>query len=83
MYNRKILFAIAIFFLVVIVGSVVLGAIEHWSFTDAFYMVMSAATTTGYGDFVPRTTSGKMFISFYSLLGIGFFLYLFELLIKG
>jgi voltage-gated potassium channel len=77
---KHIFAAICIFFIVVLLGSAVVVYLEDMDFIDAFYMTMMTATTIGYGDVTPSTKYGKLFISFYSLLGVGTFLYIFAII---
>jgi voltage-gated potassium channel len=77
-YNIAI--GVSLFLIVTIICAAIIGNIENWSFLDAFYMSVMTGTTIGYGDFVPTTNAGKMFISFYSLLSIGTFFYIFTLI---
>ena len=49
-------------------GAVGMVLIEGWSFSDALYWASVTATTTGYGDVVPDTDSGKIFTIFYTII---------------
>lgn len=80
MLIKNFLTGICLFFIVTLIGAAIIGSIENWNFLDSFYMSVMTATTIGYGDFVPITNAGKMFISFYSLLSIGTFFYIFSLI---
>jgi voltage-gated potassium channel len=70
---RKLTLAvITIVFLVI--SSFVIHWIEPEVFTSpfvGFWYVMTTVTTTGYGDFVPETTLGRMFGLFLYFFGIG------------
>jgi len=44
---------------------------EKWRWLDAFYFSVTTLTTVGYGDFYPRTDSGKIFTIIYIFLGVG------------
>jgi voltage-gated potassium channel len=77
---KHIFIAMTIFFLVVLVGSAIIGSIENWDYLNSFYFMTMVSTTVGFGDVVPISNAGKMFVSFYSLLSIGSFLYIFALI---
>lgn len=73
--SSKILVAFVLYFIILIIGALIIGEIENWRFLDSFYMMVMTSTTIGYGDFTPVRDGGKLFISFYSLLSVGSFLY--------
>lgn len=52
-------------------GTTVMHYIEKLSWVDAIYFSVVSLTTVGYGDIVPTTDFGKIFVSFYLLAGIG------------
>ena len=76
-HMMRVCIAILAFLTVVVLGALIIGTIEGWDFTDSFYMSMMTATTIGFGDITPITEAGKIFISLYSLVTVGMFLYLF------
>ena len=45
--------------------------VEGFGWVDAFYFCVVTLATVGYGDIVPTTPSGKIFTSFYILIGFG------------
>ncbi len=49
------------------------SVVEGWSVLDALYFSMVTMTTVGYGDFSPKTPSGKLFTIAYLAVGIGVF----------
>ena len=58
------------------VGVIAIGAIfmhfqEKLSWVNSFYFSVVSLTTVGYGDIVPTTDPGKIFVCFYLLAGIG------------
>jgi len=67
--NFRILAAIT--FLVITLGSVFMHFTEKLSWVDSYYFAVVSLTTVGYGDIVPKTTNGKIFVTFYLLVGIG------------
>lgn len=58
------------------VVAVLVMHMESLNYTDAFYLTMSAATLSGYGNVAPETVGGKWFVSFYQLVGYTVFFYL-------
>ena len=69
------------FLAIIFVGAAVITYIEQdISYLNSVYLCMMTTTTVGFGDIVPKTDIGKMFVSFYALFGIGSFLYLFSIL---
>ncbi|MGD0153292.1 MAG: potassium channel protein [Thermacetogeniaceae bacterium] len=61
--------------LVVIIGVMGIRYFEGYSFLNALWFIIESLTTTGYGDFVPVTASGKIFMMFMLLVGISLVLY--------
>ncbi len=55
-------------------------AVENYG--DALYFVVTALTTTGFGDFVPQDTSGRMLAVFIMLAGVTLFLRLAQALFR-
>jgi len=74
--QRNQLFAlIAITIGIITVGVVGISILEGFSFLEAFWFTIVSLTTTGYGDFVPVTTAGRVFTMLLLVTGIGFILY--------
>lgn len=57
-----------------VIGAVFYHLAEGLSLVDAIYFSAMTLTTVGYGDFAPQTDIGKIFTTFYALIGIGIFL---------
>ena len=51
--------------IVIGLGTIVYGMTESLKFVDALYFTVVTATTVGFGDYYPETTSGKIFTLFY------------------
>lgn len=53
------------------IGTVVYHLVEHFSWLNAYYFSVITLTTVGYGDLTPHTAFGKLFTTFYVLIGVG------------
>lgn len=60
--------------IIILSGTVFYHNTEKWSYLDALYFCIVTLATVGYGDFVPKTTPGKIFTMIFIILGIGAFL---------
>jgi voltage-gated potassium channel len=67
--------AIALFFVVVVVGTVGYIAVEGWSLPDAFYMTMITVTTVGYREVHPMSRAGEAWTVFVLLGGVATLFY--------
>lgn len=56
-------------------GTVFFQYAEDWSYVDSFYFSASTVTTVGFGDLVPTNDTTKLVTAFYSIFGVGVFLY--------
>jgi hypothetical protein len=65
---------LAVFFVVMVVGTIGFAAIEGKSLIDAAYFVIVTMATVGYGDIHPVTTGGKIFSVVLIVMGVGTFL---------
>lgn len=50
--------------------------IEHWTWFEGFYMVLTTITTIGYGELHPLSHVGRLFNSFIIITGVGLLLLL-------
>lgn len=53
------------------IGATFFHYVQKLSWLDAFYFCTISLATIGYGDIVPTTPAGKIFIMFYVVVGIG------------
>lgn len=67
---------------VLAVGVVFYHIVENLSWLDSLYFSVITLTTIGYGDIVPKTDAGKLFTTFYVLIGIGIFAAVVNFLIR-
>jgi voltage-gated potassium channel len=49
--------------------------LEGWSIVDSLYASAQTLTTVGFGDVVPRTVAGRVFATWFMILGVGIVLY--------
>ena len=52
-------------------GTVFYRLVEDLTWVDAVYFTVITLTTVGYGDIAPSSTAGKIFTTFYVLIGVG------------
>ena len=65
----RLLLAAAI--LILGIGTVFYHFVENITWLDSYYFSVVTLTTVGYGDIVPHTAAGKLFTTFYLMIGIG------------
>ena len=53
------------------VGTVFYHFVESLSWLNAYYFSVITLATVGYGDITPKTDLGKVFTTFYVLVGVG------------
>lgn len=56
---------------VLIGGAIFYHYIEDLTWIDSFYFCVVTLTTVGYGDITPKTELGRLFTTFYILIGVG------------
>eukprot|EP00658_Telonema_sp_P-2_P065231 TRINITY_DN5452_c0_g1_i3.p1 TRINITY_DN5452_c0_g1~~TRINITY_DN5452_c0_g1_i3.p1 ORF type:complete len:334 (+),score=68.29 TRINITY_DN5452_c0_g1_i3:129-1130(+) len=63
--------ALILVFLYLLIGTFVLCGIEDgWSYLDGLYFCVVTLTTVGYGDKVPVTDGGRLFVILYGFIGV-------------
>ncbi len=75
LFNLKILFLALL--TLILVGVAGFHFLEHWSWFDGWYMVLTTITTIGYGEVHPLSQAGRIFNSFIIVTGVGLLLLFF------
>ena len=71
----RIRLAIIAVVLAIAFGTLSFHLIEGWSLLDSLYVTAQTVTTVGFGDITPHTLHGRMFATFFMLVGVGVVLY--------
>ena len=58
-----------------LLGTVTFHLLEGWSILDSLYVTAQTVTTVGFGDLTPRTAFGRIFATFFMVVGVGIVLY--------
>jgi len=69
--NAAFLISIILLSIYLVVGTALFTFLEGFDSLHSFYMCTAALTTIGYGDVVPSTSLGKIFMILFVLSGIG------------
>ncbi len=56
---------------VTVAGTLGLAYLESWPVFDALWVIVVSLTTTGYGDLIPITPAGRLFLLIVLLIGVG------------
>jgi voltage-gated potassium channel len=67
---RNIQFLLAALLCVALIGTAGFHYIEHWSWFDGFYMVLTTLTTIGYQEVHPLSPAGRYFNVFIIIAGV-------------
>jgi hypothetical protein len=67
-------FLLAVLVALIVIGTVGFMIIEGLSFIDAIYFTFVTISTVGYGDILPVTLAGRIFVVVLIVIGIGTFL---------
>lgn len=74
-HKKQAIISIALFFILLAIGSLGYMVIEGWNFFDALYMTVITIATVGYGEVHRVSAPGRMFTLALIFLGVGYFLY--------
>lgn len=66
----RIITGLLILLFIILMGTLGLSYLEHWSLFQALWVTIESLTTTGYGDYIPQTTAGKTFLMLILLSGV-------------
>lgn len=84
---RRLLPATVILASVLVIGIIGYESMEHWSFLDATYMVVTTLFTVGFQEVQPLSQSGRIFTMFIIVGGVGSAIYLagqaIEIVVEG
>lgn len=70
-FNKRIYrYLLAMTLLALVGGIIFYHFVEKLGWVDAFYFCVVTLATVGYGDITPKTDAGKIFTSFYILVGV-------------
>lgn len=67
----RLIWAFLTLLLLIVVGTTGLVYFENWSFFDSLWVTIVSLTTTGYGDLLPETMSGRVFLLLVLIVGVG------------
>lgn len=73
--RRRVGYAIVAIFVAIMFGAVGFYFIEGHSFLDSLHLATQTVTTVGYGDVPINTKTGRLFATFFMLIGAGTVLY--------
>jgi len=73
--KKQTILSIALFLVLLAIGSWGYMAIEGWPFLDALYMTVITVATVGYGEVHRVSPTGRLFTLVLIFLGVGYFLY--------
>lgn len=74
-FNRKLVIAVLILFVISMIGTAGYFVIEGWDFATSLYMTVITLSTVGYGDVYPETAEGRVFTMILILFGVGTMFY--------
>ncbi|MBS1794485.1 MAG: potassium channel protein [Acidobacteria bacterium] len=69
--RRRLVNATLVIFGMILFGACGFYYFENMTFLDSIYHATETVTTVGYGDFAPKTVEGRIFSTFFMLLGAG------------
>jgi voltage-gated potassium channel len=72
----RIRYALYALMAAVALGTLGFHLLEGWSLSDSFYVTIQTVTTVGYGDVTPTNLAGRIFASFFMVIGVGMVVYI-------
>jgi voltage-gated potassium channel len=81
--RRRLYYALLTIFGMIIFGTISFRYLEGWTWLESAYMATETVTTVGYGDFPPKSDTGRIFAIFFMLLGGGTVLFAITTLIQS
>lgn len=78
---KRVKIILMVFAAIITIGIIGLMKLENLSLLDAAYLTVETLSTVGYGDIVPVTSAGKVFVIGLILVGVGTTYYTLSLLI--
>jgi voltage-gated potassium channel len=78
--TKKLRIAVLGLILIFIIGTIGFHIIEGWSLDESLYTTVMTLSTVGYGDFYPKTDTGRFFTVLLVIFGVGTMLYTIGLL---
>lgn len=72
---QKLEIEVLIIIIILIIGTYFYHFVEWWRYLDSLYFSSTTLAAVGYGDFFPKSDTGKIFTIIYQFIGIPFFVY--------
>jgi len=69
LFNLRIIFVALV--ALILTGMAGFHFLEHWTWFEGFYMVITTITTIGYGEVHPLSQTGRYFNTFIIIVGVG------------
>jgi voltage-gated potassium channel len=69
--RARLLNALGALAAVVLLGTVSFHLIEGWTLLDSLYFTITTLATVGYGDLHPTSAGGRVFATFFIIVGVG------------
>lgn len=74
-FLKKLKTAFLILLSITIIGTLGFHDIEGWGWIESLYTTITTMSTVGYGDFYPKTDTGRIFTVLLIIFGVGTMLY--------
>lgn len=71
----KLVSAFLLMFAIIVIGTMGLSYLEGWSLFNALWVTIISLTTTGFGDIVPHSGPGRIFLLLILVVGVGIVAY--------